>query len=179
MKQINKTIVLVGMMGAGKTALGKQLAAKLGLPFIDSDTEIEKATGNKISDIFAEAGEPAFRLIEKNKIAKLLDGKRCVLSTGGGAIVDADTRALIKDKSISIWLKARVETLAARVAKDKNRPLLKTANPKAKLAELLAIRTPFYETAHIHIDTDVHSTDVTLDEMVEKLRGFEVAQIKD
>lgn len=160
-----QTIVLVGMMGSGKTALGRQLAQRLNLPFIDSDSEIEKATGMRIAHIFEEQGEAAFREIERIKIAKLLDGETCVLSTGGGAILNAETRQLIAQKSIAIWLKARLETLLARVAKDKSRPLLKTADPAARMQQLLEHRTPFYREAPIHIDTDVKSFEETVEAM--------------
>lgn len=163
---MNKTVVLIGMMGSGKTALGRQLAVRLGVPFIDSDTEIEKATGMRISHIFEEQGEAAFREIERVKIAKLLSGEPCVLSTGGGAILNADTRQLIAEKSISIWLKARLETLLARVAKDKSRPLLKTADPAARMQQLLEARTPYYSQAAIHIDTDVKSFEETVEAML-------------
>lgn len=162
---MNKTIVLVGMMGSGKTALGRQLALRLNLPFIDSDSEIEKATGMRIAHIFEEQGEAAFREIERIKIAKLLAGEPCVLSTGGGAILNAETRQLISEKSIVVWLKARLETLLARVAKDKSRPLLKTADPSARMQQLLESRTPLYSQAPIHIDTDVKSFEETVEAM--------------
>lgn len=166
---IQKPIVLIGMMGAGKTALGRRLAERLHIPFLDSDAEIEAATGMKISTIFEEQGEAAFRAIEKNKIARLLVGPVCVLSTGGGAILDADTRALFKEKAVTIWLKARVETLLARVSRDKNRPLLKTGDPRARLETLLAGRTPYYSAADITQDTDVKGFEDTLAELLGKL----------
>lgn len=170
-KSQEKSIVLIGMMGAGKTALGRQLAARLNLPFFDSDAEIEAATGMKIAAIFKEQGEQAFREIEKNKIARLLAGPVCVLSTGGGAILDEATRALFAEKAVTLWLKARVETLLARVARDKNRPLLKTENPRARLEALLTARTPFYEKADIHIETDVKGFEDTMAELMKRLEA--------
>ncbi len=168
---MNKMIVLVGMMGSGKTALGRQLAQRLNLPFCDSDSEIEKATGMRIAHIFEEQGEAAFRDIERIKIAKLLGGPPCVLSTGGGAILNPDTRQLIAQKSIVIWLKARLETLLSRVAKDKSRPLLKTADPAARMQQLLENRTPFYAEAPIHIDTDTKSFEETVEAMVNAVQN--------
>lgn len=168
---MNKTIVLVGMMGSGKTALGRQLALRLNLPFIDSDGEIEKATGMRIAHIFEEQGEAAFREIERIKIAKLLAGEPCVLSTGGGAILNPDSRKLIAKVSLAIWLKARIETLLARVAKDKNRPLLKTDDPATRLRQLLDHRTPFYSEAPIHIDTDVKGFEETVEAMLNAVQN--------
>mgnify|MGYP003385880778 CR=1 FL=1 len=162
---MSKTIVLVGMMGSGKTALGRQLAQRFNLPFCDSDSEIEKATGMRIAHIFEEQGEAAFREIERIKIAKLLAGTPCVLSTGGGAVLNPQTRQLIASSSIAIWLKARLETLLARVAKDKNRPLLKTADPATKMQQLLQMREAFYAQAPIHIDTDIKSFEETVEAM--------------
>ncbi|NDE91381.1 MAG: shikimate kinase [Alphaproteobacteria bacterium] len=169
---MNKTVVLVGMMGAGKTALGRQLAQRLGMPFLDVDAEIEKATGMRIAHIFEEQGEPAFRTYERNKIAKLLAGEPCVLSTGGGAILDEITRTLIAEKAIVIWLKARIETLLGRVAKDKNRPLLKTDDPATRMRQLLEMRTPFYALAPIHIDTDLKPFEETVEAMVNAVQNY-------
>ncbi len=168
-----KTVVLVGMMGSGKTALGRQLAQRLNLPFLDTDAEIEKATGMRISHIFEEQGEAAFRGYERTKIAKLLAGEPCVLSTGGGAILDDGTRKLIAANSTVIWLKARLETLLARVAKDKNRPLLKTDDPAAKLQQLLDARTPFYAEAPIQIETDVKGFEETVEAMLKAVQNHQ------
>ncbi|MDX1921928.1 MAG: shikimate kinase [Alphaproteobacteria bacterium] len=171
---MGQTIVLVGMMGSGKTALGRQLAQRLNLPFLDTDAEIEKATGMRISHIFEEQGEAAFRGYERTKIAKLLAGEPCVLSTGGGAVMDAGTRELIATKSTVIWLKARLETLLSRVSKDKNRPLLKTDNPAAKLQQLLDARTPFYSQAPIHIETDVKGFEETVEAMLKAVQNHHI-----
>ena len=167
-----KSSVLVGMMGSGKTALGRQLASRLSLPFLDTDAEIEKATGMRIAHIFEEQGEAAFRGYERTKIAKLLAADPCVLSTGGGAILDDGTRKLIAGYTV-IWLKARLETLLTRVAKDKNRPLLKTEDPAAKLQQLLDTRTPFYAEAPIQIDTDVKGFEETLETMLKAVQNHQ------
>lgn len=168
---MNQHIVLIGMMGSGKTALGRQLALRLNLPFIDSDSEIEKATGMKIAHIFEEQGEAAFRNIERVKIAKLLAAEPCVLSTGGGAILSQETRQLIAQTSIAIWLKARLETLLTRLSKDKSRPLLKTDDPATRLQQLLETRTPFYASAPIHIDTDVKNFEETVEAMLQAVQN--------
>jgi shikimate kinase len=173
MNPIKKSIVLVGMMGSGKTALGRHLATRLDLPFFDTDAEIEKATGMKIAHIFEEQGEAAFRGYERTKIAKLLAGPLCVLSTGGGAILNEETRALISAQTTVIWLKARLETLLARVAKDKNRPLLKTEDPAARLQQLLEMRTPFYAAAPIHIETDVKNFEETVEAMLKAVQNHQ------
>ncbi len=173
---MKKTIVLVGMMGVGKTALGRQVAQRLDRPFFDSDCEIEKATGMRIAHIFEEQGEAAFRDIERMKIAKLLNAEPCVLSTGGGAILDAGTRELFAKKTISIWLKARIETLLTRVARDKSRPLLKTADPTAQMQHLLEIRNPLYGQAPIHIDTDVKSFEETVEAILKAVHHYSVQQ---
>jgi shikimate kinase len=168
---MTKSIVLIGMMGSGKTALGRQLSVRLGLPFLDSDAEIEKASGMRIAHIFEEEGEDTFRTYERKKIAALLAGEPCVLSTGGGAILDASTRALIANTAIGVWLNARLETLLARVAKDKSRPLLKTGNPEARLKELLEARTPFYSQAPIHLDTDAAGFEETVEALLKAVQN--------
>lgn len=148
-----KPIVLIGMMGAGKSALGKPLATKLSWPFIDLDNEIEKQTGKTIAALFADAGEAAFRSIEEKALLTALAKGRMVLATGGGAILSAASRAALKEKAITIWLKADADTLFARIGKDAGRPLLQKENPKVVLETLLEQRTPFYNMADIHFDT--------------------------
>lgn len=159
-----KSIILVGMMGSGKTSFGRKLAARLKLPFVDADHEIEKETGSSIPAIFEKEGEARFRKREKNVIARLLAGKAVVLATGGGAVLDADNRALLK-KNICIWLQADIPSLLARVAHDKNRPLLQNGDPASTLAKLLEARRGFYAEAHIHLKTD----DAPFSETLEKL----------
>src|SRR6516164_2544598 len=133
----DRSIVLIGMMGVGKSSIGRRLGALLGIPFVDADAEIEKAAGMSISDIFARHGEADFRSGEARVIARLLDGGPQVLATGGGAMMNADTRAAIKAKGVSVWLSAEVDVLLRRINKRKNeRPLLQTPDPAATLREL-------------------------------------------
>lgn len=154
-----RPLVLVGMMGAGKTTVGRRIASRLGRQFIDSDEEIERAAQMSIPEIFAQRGEPEFRAGEMRVIARLLREKNVVLATGGGAFVNPDTRALVKAEAVSVWLKADLDILFERVSRRSNRPLLKTANPRATLEALIADRYPLYEEA----DVTVLSRDVPQD----------------
>ena len=156
---LNKTVALVGMMGAGKTSLGRRLAARLEVPFRDADLEIEAAAGLTVSEIFAKFGEPYFRDGERRVIARLISGPPLVLATGGGAFVNLETRALIKSGAVSVWLKADLDVLFERVSRRSNRPLLKTADPKATLQKLIEDRYPIYADA----DLTVLSRDVPQD----------------
>lgn len=149
----DKTIVLVGLMGVGKSSVGRRLANVLGLPFRDADNEVEAAAGRSISEIFAELGEPAFRDGERRVIARLLDEPPHVLATGGGAFVNAETRALINDKAVSVWLKADIELLARRVSRKDNRPLVRGKDPVKVLTELAEARYPAYAEAQVHVET--------------------------
>ena len=161
-----RSIVLVGMMGVGKSSVGRRLAARLGIPFVDADAEIERAAGMSISDIFARLGEADFRSGEARVIARLLEGGPQVLATGGGAVLNPDTRALIKAKGVSIWLSADFEVLLRRISKRKNeRPLLQTADPAATLRHLLATREPIYAQA----DLTVQSREVPHDAIVSEI----------
>ncbi|GGE52714.1 shikimate kinase [Agaricicola taiwanensis] len=157
-----RSIVLVGMMGAGKSAIGRLLAKALNLPFIDADTEIERAAGMTIPDMFEAHGEAYFRDGEVRVISRILDGAPCVLATGGGAWMDADTRAHASRVGISVWLKAEPEVLLKRVKRRSNRPMLKTKDPEATLRHLLALRDPVYAQA----DVTVGSRDVPHETMV-------------
>ena len=153
-----KTIALVGLMGAGKSSIGRRLADSLSLPFYDSDTEIEQAAGLSVSDIFSIHGEEEFRRGEQRVIERLLDGPQHILATGGGAFMNETTRALLKSRAITVWLRADLETLWRRVNKRDGRPLLKTENPKDKLRQLLdGTKTHFVETLCLKspFDTDV------------------------
>src|SRR6202140_5896731 len=148
----SRSIVLVGMMGVGKSSIGRRLATRLGVPFVDADSEIEKAAGMSIADIFARHGEADFRSGEARVIARLLDGGPQVLATGGGAVMNADTRAAIKAKGVSIWLSAEFEVLMRRINKRKNdRPMLQTADPEATLRELLVVREPVYALSDLTV----------------------------
>ena len=149
----HKTIVLVGLMGVGKSSVGRRLATALELPFRDADTEVEAAAGCTIPEIFAEMGEDAFRDGERRVIARLLDEPPHVLATGGGAFANAETRALIKDKAVAVWLKADLELLARRVGRKEGRPLLKNRDPLMVLREHAHARYPAYGEAHLTVET--------------------------
>lgn len=157
-----KSIVLIGLMGAGKTAIGRRLATRLGLRFVDADTEIERAAGKSISDIFADHGEPYFRNGERRVISRLLKGGPQVLATGGGAYMDDETRESIAAKGVSVWLKADLDVLMGRVGRRDHRPLLKMDDPEAVMKRLMDERYPVYSSA----DILVISRDVPHDVMV-------------
>jgi shikimate kinase len=169
----SRSIVLTGMMGVGKSSIGRRLAARLNVPFVDADTEIEKAAGMSIRDIFARHGEADFRSGEARVIARLLDGGPQVLATGGGAVMNADTRAAIKAKGVSVWLSAEFDVLMRRINKRKNdRPLLQTADPAATLRELLAAREPVYAQADITVQSREGPHDVIVSEIMAALAAF-------
>ena len=170
--QLPRTLVLVGLMGAGKTAIGRRLAARLGLPFADADHEIEAAAGCSVEDIFDAYGEPAFRDVERKVIARLLDGPIHVLATGGGAYMDSSTRATIAHRGISLWLRADLETLLSRTARRSNRPLLKNGDPRAILTDLMAQRYPVYAEADLVVDSSEAPPEQTVDTVVDALRAF-------
>lgn len=151
-----RSIVLIGLMGAGKTAVGRRLANRLDLPFIDADTEIEVAAGASVSEIFAEHGESYFRQGERRVIARLLEGGPQVLATGGGAYMNAETRANIKVRGLSVWLKAELKVLLKRVGRRDSRPLLTAGEPEKVMKKLIEERYPIYEEA----DVTVESRDV-------------------
>ncbi len=157
-----RSIVLIGLMGAGKTAVGRRLASRLELPFVDADTEIEEAAGQSISEIFAEHGEAYFRQGERKVIARLLEAGPQVLATGGGAYMNADTRANIRRHGLSVWLKAELRVLMKRVGRRDNRPLLAGGDPEAVMKTLMAERYPVYAKA----DVTVESRDVPHDVIV-------------
>lgn len=157
-----RSIVLIGLMGAGKTAVGRRLANRLGLPFIDADTEIEVAAGASISEIFAEHGEAYFRQGERKVIGRLLENGPQVLATGGGAYMNPDTRANIKAHGLSVWLKADIKVLMKRVGRRDNRPLLAAGDPEKVMKKLMEERYPIYAEA----DVTVESRDVPHDVIV-------------
>jgi shikimate kinase len=164
-----RSIVLVGLMGAGKTKIGRRLGARLGLPFFDSDEEIESAAGETIEEIFANRGEAVFRDGERRVIARLLAGPVHVLSTGGGAFMDPATRRVITARGVSVWLRADLDVLFARVLRRTNRPLLKTPDPRAVLAELIDRRYPIYAEADITIDSGNGPPDATASRAIAEL----------
>ena len=159
----DRPIVLVGLMGAGKTAVGRRLAKRLGLPFIDADHEIEQAAGCSIAEIFDQWGEAAFRDCERRVIRRLLGDEIQVLSTGGGAFIDPETRNLVLDRGITVWLRAELDVLVARTARRKTRPLLNAGNPREILTKLIAARHPIYQEAPIVVDSTEDSIDATVD----------------
>ncbi len=168
-----RSIVLVGMMGAGKSSVGRRLATRLGIAFVDADTEIEKAAGMSIADIFARHGEADFRSGEARVIARLLDGGPQVLATGGGAVMNADTRTAIKAKGVSIWLSAEFDVLMRRINKRKNdRPMLQTADPAATLRELLVAREPVYAKAELTVQSREVPHDAIVSEIMTALSAF-------
>ncbi len=172
-----KSVVLIGLMGAGKTAVGRRLASRLDLPFVDADTEIEEAAGQSISEIFAEHGEAYFRQGERKVIARLLEAGPQVLATGGGAYMNADTRANIRKRGVSVWLKAELRVLMKRVGRRDNRPLLAGADPEAVMKKLMAERYPVYAEADVTVESrDVpHEVIVAavIDALAAKLLGDE------
>ncbi|CUJ23152.1 Shikimate kinase [Cognatishimia activa] len=151
---LKKTVVMVGMMGAGKTAVGRALAAKLGVPFLDSDAEIVKAANMSIAEIFERDGEAFFRTKETQVIDRLLDEERGILSTGGGAFLAEGNRDLITDKGVSVWLDADLDLLWQRVRHKDTRPLLRTANPRQTLSDIYDVRVPVYAKADLAVKSD-------------------------
>jgi shikimate kinase len=172
----SRSIALVGMMGVGKSSIGRRLAARLSIPFTDADAEIEKAAGMSIADIFARHGEAYFRSGEARVIARLLDGGPQVLATGGGAFMNAETRALVKAKGISIWLNAELDVLLRRINKRRSdRPLLATDDPAETLRKLLIERSPAYALA----DLTIQSRDVAHDAIVADIMAALAAWLKE
>lgn len=166
-----RPVVLVGMMGAGKTTVGRRLAKKLGRRFIDSDEEIEKAAGMSIEDIFRLHGEADFRAGEVRVIARLLKEDALVLGTGGGAFINPETRALVKSSALSVWIQADFDLLFARVSRRSNRPLLKTANPRETLRGLIDVRYPIYAEADITVVSRDIPQDQVADEVIDALHA--------
>lgn len=164
-----RSIVFVGLMGAGKTAIGRKVAGQLGLPFIDSDQEIESVSRMTIPDLFERYGEDEFRSLEQRVILRVLESGPQVLSTGGGAFMNAQTREAIAAGGISVWLKAELDLLMERVAKKQNRPLLKKADPRAVLEELMRERYPVYGRADVTVPTRDDRKEVIAAEVVEAL----------
>ena len=168
-----RSIVLVGMMGAGKSSIGRRLAARLNIPFVDADTEIETAAQMTIADIFARQGEDYFRSGEARVIARLLDGGPQVLATGGGAVMNADTRAAIKAKGVSIWLTADVDVLMRRINKRRHeRPMLQAEDPAARLRELMVEREPVYALSDLTVQSREVPHEAIVTEIVAVLGDF-------
>lgn len=166
---IEKPLVLIGLMGVGKTTVGRRLAKKLDLPFVDADEEIEKAAGLSIAEIFDRFGEDYFRDGERRVIARLMDDKPQVIATGGGAFMNKETRQLILENSRSVWLDADIEILVERVSRRDTRPLLKNGNPGEILRKLSEERNPVYAKAHIHVTGNDSPHDHTVTKIMEAL----------
>jgi shikimate kinase len=171
-----RCIVLVGLMGAGKSTVGRRLARRLDLPFIDSDEEIEKAADRTIPEIFDRFGEASFRDGERRVIARLLGGPPKVIATGGGAFMDERTRTLILERCTAVWLDADIPTLAERVSRRDTRPLLRGQDPAPVLAQLAEARRPFYAQAHVHIRSQAMPHERSVDLIVRALAEREAAR---
>jgi shikimate kinase len=175
---LDRPIVMVGMMGAGKSAIGRRLAQRLGVPFVDADAEIERAAGCTIAEIFEKHGEAVFRDGERRVIARLLEGPVGVLATGGGAFIDPETRARIRSRAISVWLKADLDTLVERVSRRNHRPLLQQGEPREILARLIDTRYPIYAEADITVETGDAPTSATVERVIECLAAHRRAMSK-
>ncbi|MCF8708768.1 shikimate kinase [Rhizorhapis sp. SPR117] len=169
---INCPIVLIGMMGVGKSTVGRRLAARLGLPFIDADDEIVQAAGMSIADIFERFGEAHFRDGERRVIARLMDGSPKVIATGGGAFIQDDTREEILSHAVTVWLDADIDILVDRVSRREGRPLLAGKDPRTVLTELAAKRNPIYALAPIHVKSITAPHDATVDKIMKALEEW-------
>lgn len=165
----DRPIVLVGLMGVGKSTVGRRLAVRLGLPFVDADHEIEAAAGMTIADIFERFGEPYFRDGERRVIARLIDGRPKVIATGGGAFINDETRDLILKSAVAIWLNAEPRVLASRVSRRDTRPLLRGRDPLQVLTDLAEKRNPFYALAPIHVTSYDAPHEATVNAILEKI----------
>ena len=172
----DKSIVLIGLMGAGKTAIGRRLAGRLSLPFVDADSEIERAAGQSISDIFGEHGEAYFRDGERRVIERLLQDGPQVLATGGGAYITPETREAVGQKGISVWLKADLDVLMERVGRRDNRPLLKTGDPEQVMKKLIEDRYPVYANADITVQSRNVTHETIVGEIVKALHANLIEQ---
>jgi shikimate kinase len=172
----DRTVVLVGLMGAGKSSVGRRLAVALNMPFFDADDEVERAAGRSVQEIFADLGEKAFRDGERRVIARLLEGPPHILATGGGAFMNAETRALIADKATSVWLRADIDILARRVGRKGGRPLLKGRDARAVLHALAEERHPVYAQADLTIDSIEGPHTATVKAVVDALREHQTSK---
>jgi shikimate kinase len=167
----SRSLVMVGLMGCGKSSVGRRLATRLGMSFVDTDDEIERVAGKSITDIFSDWGETEFRNGERRVIARLLGAGPQVLATGGGAFVNPETRENIKAHGISIWLKAELPVLMRRVAKRDHRPLLKTGDPEATMRKLMEARYPIYAEADVVVESRDVAHEVIVTDVIEALRS--------
>jgi shikimate kinase len=166
---LSRPIVLIGLMGVGKSTIGRRLAQRLHIGFVDADHEIEQAAGMSIPEMFERYGESVFRDGERRVIARLVQGNPKVIATGGGAFMNEATRALVLEKCTTVWIDADIDLLAERVGRKDNRPLLKGRDPRVALAELAAVRNPVYALAPIHIRSQPAPHDATVNAILEKL----------
>ncbi len=166
-----RPIVLVGLMGVGKTTIGRRLARRLDLPFVDADDEIVIASGMSVSDIFERFGESHFRDGERRVIARLLDGRPRVIATGGGAFMNAQTRALILETATAIWIDSDIDTLAERVGRRNDRPLLAGRDARSVLSDLAKLRNPVYALAPVHVVSHPSPHEATVDAIISQLTG--------
>ena len=168
-KRLDRPVVLVGLMGVGKSTVGRRLAKRLGLPFVDSDAAIADASGFSAAEMYERYGEGDFRDGERRLVARLIDGEIRVIATGGGAYVDPRTRQLLNERAITVWLDAPVDVLAERTSRRDTRPLLRTPNPKATLDKLAQERRPSYEEAHIHVKSGTGAHRDVVDAIIQAL----------
>ena len=171
-KRLDRPVVLVGLMGVGKSTVGRRLARRLGLPFVDSDAEIEDAAGYPAAEIFERFGESDFRDGERRLVARLIDGEIRVIATGGGAYIDPTTRQLLNERAITIWLDAPVDILAERTSRRDTRAQLRNNDPKAVLQKLADERRPSYAEAHIHVKSGEGAHRDVVEAIVEALERF-------
>lgn len=169
-----RTIALVGLMGVGKSTVGRRLAHRLGLPFADGDDEIERAAGMSVSEIFATMGEEAFRDGEARVMRRLLEGPRMVLATGGGAVLNPETRALLKTNAVMVWLRADLKTVASRVQRRDTRPLLRGKDPYQALTAMAEVRYPVYAEAHLTVDSGSGAHAEAVEGIVKALKTLNV-----
>lgn len=172
LSRLNKPIVMVGLMGAGKTKIGGLLAKSLGLPFIDADAEIERTAGCAIADIFEKYGEPEFRDLERKVIARLLGGEIKVLAPGGGALMNDQTAELVHASAISVWLRADLDILVERTARNNKRPLLKNGDPREILQGLIDRRYPVYARSDVVVDSTLAEAEHTLEVLLKALADY-------
>lgn len=177
--RLNKPIVLIGLMGAGKTTIGRRLARSLNVSFSDSDYEIEKAAKMSVSDIFESYGEEEFRAVERRVIARLVDGKPHVIATGGGAFMDKATRSLIKEKAISLWLDADIDVLVERTSRRDTRPLLKGGNPEQILRDLAAKRNPIYKQAALSVKSSEGPHENVVSKILKTLKHHQKTKLSE
>jgi shikimate kinase len=171
-KRLDRPVVLVGLMGVGKSTVGRRLAKRLGLPFVDSDSAIEDASGFSAAEVYERFGEQDFRDGERRLVARLVEGEVRIIATGGGAFVDPRTRELLNERAITIWLDAPVDVLAERTARRNTRPLLRTKDPKATLERLSEERRPSYQEAHIHVKSGNGEHKGVVESIVQALDQF-------